>query len=152
MRPMTISASAMGALRGSRANNRPPPIAPMKTLSLAFRNILRNRRRSLATVLAIVVGAVTILLFGGYSRDIAYALETGYVQTGGHLQIQRKDYFLYGSGNPSAYGIGDYKQVIGAITDDPQLKDMITVVTPILQFGGVAGNFAESLSRTVLAT
>ena len=33
----------------------------MRTLSLALRNLLRNRRRSLTTLMAMVIGAVTIL-------------------------------------------------------------------------------------------
>ena len=37
----------------------------MKTLSLALRNLLRNRRRSLTTLLAMMIGLVTILVFGG---------------------------------------------------------------------------------------
>ena len=37
----------------------------MRTLTLARRNLLRNRRRSLTTLLAIGIGAVTILIFGG---------------------------------------------------------------------------------------
>jgi putative ABC transport system permease protein len=124
----------------------------MKSASLAFRNILRNRRRSLTTLLAMTLGVVTILLFGGYSRDIGYTLETGYIQRGGHLQIQRKDYFLFGSGNPMAYGIGNYGRLIDMLKADPVLGQMITVATPTLQFGGVAGNFASGLSRTVLVT
>jgi hypothetical protein len=38
----------------------------VRTFSLALRNLLRNRRRSLITLVAMVIGAVTILLFGGY--------------------------------------------------------------------------------------
>ena len=48
----------------------------MKTFSLALRNLLRNRRRSLTTLFAMGIGAVTILIFGGYSRDITYGLQT----------------------------------------------------------------------------
>jgi len=124
----------------------------VKTLSLALRNLLRNRRRSLTTLLAMIVGALTILLFGGYSRDIAYGLETGFVQRSGHLQIQHKDYFLYGSGNPAAYGIEGYQRVIDVVKHDPVLAPMLNVVTPTLQLGGIAGNFAAGVSRTVLAT
>ncbi|MBV8633592.1 MAG: ABC transporter permease [Burkholderiaceae bacterium] len=124
----------------------------MKTLSLALRNLLRNRRRSLTTLLAMIVGAGAILVFGGYSRDITYGLQTGYVQRSGHLQIQHKDYFLYGSGNPTAYGIADYDRIIATIKADPELAPMLTVVTPTLQLGGIAGNFAAGVSRTVLGT
>jgi putative ABC transport system permease protein len=124
----------------------------MKTLSLALRNLLRNRRRSFTTLVAMMLGAVTILLFGGYSRNIILSLQTGYVVRSGHLQIQRKDYFLYGSGNPAAYGIAGYQRVIDVVGRDPVLAPMLTVVTPTLSLGGIAGNFSEGLSRTIIGT
>lgn len=124
----------------------------MKTFSLALRNLLRNRRRSITTLLAMIVGAGAILIFGGYSRNITYGLQTGYVASSGHLQIQHKDYFLYGSGNPTAYGIADYERIIATIKADPVLAPMLTVVTPTLQIGGIAGNFSAGVSRTVLGS
>jgi putative ABC transport system permease protein len=122
------------------------------TLALAVRNLARNRRRSLTTLAAIVVGAVAILLFGGYTRDIRYGLQMGFVRSSGHLQIQHKDYFLYGTGNPAAYGIANYEQIIALVRHDPVLAPMLTVVTPTLQLGGIAGNFEAGVSRTVIAT
>jgi putative ABC transport system permease protein len=124
----------------------------VKTLSLALRNLLRNRRRSLTTLVAMMLGAVTILLFGGYSRNIILSLQTGYVLRSGHLQIQRKDYFLYGSGNPAAYGIAGYQGVIDLVARDPVLAPMLAVVTPTLSLGGIAGNFSEGLSRTIVGS
>jgi putative ABC transport system permease protein len=124
----------------------------MKAASLAARNLLRNRRRSAATLLAMIIGVTAVLLFGGYSRSINYGLQTGYVQRGGHLQIQHRDYFLYGNGNPMAYGIPDYERIIDAIRRDAALKSMVTVATPTLQLGGIAGNFAAGVSRTVAGT
>jgi putative ABC transport system permease protein len=124
----------------------------MNTLSLALRNLLRNRRRSFATLLAMMIGAVCILLFGGYVQNIIFGMQTGYVQGGGHLQLQHRDYFLYGSGDPTAYGIADYQQVIELVKHDPVLAPMLTVVTPTLQFGGIGGNFAVGASRTVMAS
>jgi len=124
----------------------------MKTFSLALRNLLRNRRRSLTTLLAMIVGAGAILVFGGYSRDITYGLQTGYVARSGHLQIQHKNYFMYGSGNPTAYGIPDYEHIIATIKTDPVLASMLTVVTPTLQLGGIAGNFSAGISRIVIGS
>lgn len=121
----------------------------MNTLVLALRNLLRNRRRSLTTLLAMTIGACAVLLFGGYSTNINYGLQTDYVQRSGHLQIQHKDYFVYGNGNPAAYGIAHYGDVMRAVRTDPVLAPMITVVTPTLQLGGIAGNFAAGVSRTV---
>ena len=122
----------------------------MMTLNLAVRNLLRNRRRSLATLLAMAIGSTSILLFGGYSTNINYSMHTAYVQTGGHLQIQHRDFYLYGSGNPTAYGIADYPRILAAIQNDEVLRNMVLVATPTLQFGGIAGNYAASVSRTII--
>jgi putative ABC transport system permease protein len=124
----------------------------VNTLSLALRNLLRNRRRSLMTLFAMVIGLVAVLLFGGYVRDINYALQSDFVRLTGHLQIQHRDYFQYGSGNPAAYGIRDYDKVLALVKNDPVLSPMLVVATPTLQFGGIAGNFAAGVSRTVYAS
>lgn len=121
----------------------------MMTVSLAVRNLLRNRRRSLATLLAMAIGATSILLFGGFSANINAMMHTHHVRTGGHLQIQHRDFYLYGSGNPSAYGIANYDALLTAIRQDDVLRDMVLVATPTLQFGGIAGNYAVGVSKTV---
>ena len=123
----------------------------MKTLSIALRNLLRNRRRSVATLLAMIIGMNAILLFGGFSSNVIFAMQTGYVQRSGHFQIQAKDYFLYGSGDPAAYGIADYRRIVELVRNDQVLKPMLTVVTPKLSLGGIAGNFAAGVSKTVIA-
>jgi putative ABC transport system permease protein len=122
----------------------------MNTLALALRNLLRNRRRSLTTLLAVMLGAISILLFGGYVRNVVYGLETGFVMQSGHLQIQHADFFRYGSGNPAAYGIANYRDIIDKLKNDPDLAPKLAVVTPTLQIGGLAGNFAAGVSRTVI--
>src|SRR5471030_2218565 len=124
----------------------------MKTIMLALRNLLRNRRRSLTTLIAMIIGASSILLFGGYSRNITYGLQTGFVQRSGHLQIQHKDFFLYGTGNPAAYGIAGYQRIIDIVKQDPVLAPMLIMVTPTLQISGIAGNFAAGVSRTVVGS
>ncbi|MDO8450843.1 MAG: FtsX-like permease family protein [Rhodoferax sp.] len=122
----------------------------MMTLSLAIRNLLRNRRRSLATLLAMAIGATSILLFGGFSANINYMMHTHHVQAGGHLQIQHRDFYLYGSGNPTAYGISDYAKILTAIQHDQVLRDMVLVASPTMQFGGIAGNYVAGVSRTII--
>ena len=124
----------------------------MMTFNLALRNLLRNRRRSLATVLAMAIGSASILLFGGFKTNVSYELHTRHVQKGGHLQIQHRDFYLYGTGNPTAYGIDDYTKILTAIQNDEVLRNMVLVATPALQFGGIAGNYAASVSRTIIGT
>lgn len=123
----------------------------MRTFSLALRNLLRNRRRSLTTLLAMVVGLTAILLFGGYRSNITYGIESGVIQGSGHMQIQRHNYYLEGGDNPTAYGIADYQRIIDVVKQDPVLAPMLNMVTPTLQLGGLAGNFAAGVSRSVLA-
>ncbi len=124
----------------------------MNTWLLALRNLLRNRRRSLATLLAMVVGLTAILLFGGYRSNILFGMETGFVQQSGHLQVQRRGYFLDGSDNPTAYGMPRYRELIAAIQHDPVLAPMVVVATPTLQLGGIAGNYSAGASRSVVAS
>ncbi len=121
----------------------------MKTLSLAWRNLLRNGRRSAMTLTAMVLGQVAVLLFGGYVKDLIYGLQTEFVQSSGHLQIQHKDYFRIGSGNPAAYGIAGYERIADTVKNDAVLKGMLVVATPTLQFGAIAGNYESGVSRTV---
>lgn len=124
----------------------------MNVLSLAWRNLLRNRRRSVATLAAMGLGLVTVLLFGGYIRDLNYGLETDFVQLSGHLQIQHKDYYLLGTGNPSAYGVRRQAAIVKALKEDPELAPMLAMATPILQFGGLAGNAPAGVTRPVFVT
>lgn len=119
-------------------------------LQLAARNLLRNRRRSASTLLALAIGLVAILLFGGFKANIRNSMMTINVRAGGHLQIQHRDFYLYGTGNPTAYGLPRYQELVDVIRGDPELAPMLAVVTPRLQLGGVAGNFEAAVSATVL--
>lgn len=123
----------------------------MKLFLLAFRSLIRNRRRTLSTIFAIAIGLTTVLLFGGYRSNIIYSLETGLVQAEGHLQIQERNYFFSGQDNPIQYGIDDYGRIIDSIKHDPVLSSMTVVITPTLHLGGLIGNFSSGASRSVLA-
>ena len=122
----------------------------MMDVRLAVRNLLRNRRRSIATFSALAIGTIAILLFGGYRANIEFSMLTAYVREAGHLQIQHRDYFLHGSGNPSRFALEGYEDIIRAIRDDPELANLTRVATPMLQFGGVASNDLADSSRAVL--
>ncbi|MFZ5572653.1 MAG: ABC transporter permease [Thermodesulfobacteriota bacterium] len=120
----------------------------MRTLHIAFRNIFRNSRRSLMTILAIAVSSVAVHLFGGYVAHIVYGMQSEFVRDNGHLHVYRKGFFDYGAGNPVAYGISGYPELMQRIAGDPQLREYIRVVTPILKLYGIAGNFQKNVSKT----
>jgi len=120
------------------------------TVSIAFRNLFRNARRSSITLLSVATGGIAVLMFGGFVSQIFHGLETGLVLSGGHLQIFKQGYFHFGAGDPASYGIANYDEVVKTITDDPQMGPLIAVATPQLTLFGVAGNFTDGVSRTFL--
>ena len=122
----------------------------MMTLKIAFRNVLRNRRRSAMTLLAIAVGTIGIVLFGEFVRFVTAGLETNAVDRVGHLTVFRTGYFAFGAGNPAEFGIDDYAGVVKLIRDDPVLAPRLNVVTPIVALAGIAGNFELDASKTFL--
>jgi putative ABC transport system permease protein len=103
---------------------------------------------------AVAAGALALLLFGGFAAYIFAGLETNNVQRIGHLTVFRAGYFLLGAGNPAAYGIDHYRDVIALIERDPVVGPMINVITPTQSLVGIAGNFSGSVeaSKTFLGT
>src|SRR5262249_19698481 len=107
LRVLDARPAAHLARRGDLRHPRRPSRggAPMMTWKIAFRNLLRNRRRSAVTLLAIAVGAIGIVLFGEFVRFVTAGLETSAVARVGHLTVYKKGYLAFGTGNPGEYGI-----------------------------------------------
>ncbi|MFO6420497.1 ABC transporter permease [Hylemonella sp. W303a] len=124
----------------------------MNLFDLAWRNLLRNRRRSLLTLGALAVSAMALVIFGGYVATIISALQTETVRETGHLQIMRKGFLDFGRGNTARYAIRDHAAWINRIQADAELQPLLRVVTPVLQVQGVAGNFAAGASSTFAGT
>lgn len=117
---------------------------------IALRNILRNARRSIMTVCAIAVGAVAMVLFGEFMAFIIVGFQTNAVARAGHLSVFKAGYFDFGAGDPAAYGIAGYRDVMRTIATDPVLAPMLNVVTPTVSLFGIAGNFDIDASKTFI--
>ena len=76
-----------------------------KWIKLAVRNILRNKRRSLVTLLAIGVGFAAISLFQGYVSHMYWGLKTMAIRGEGlgHLTIFKAGWLEKGKLDPDRY-------------------------------------------------
>lgn len=118
-------------------------------IKLPFRNIWRNRRRTLITLITIMIGEMAILVFGGYVGAVVHGVQTGVVRQIGHLQLQRPGFFLVGTSTPADYGISEYKEIIKELEADPELKPILKVATSQLQLQAIVGDFNLGVSRSV---
>jgi putative ABC transport system permease protein len=119
----------------------------MNQFFLAYRNLTRNWRRSLTTTLAVTIGMLMLLLFGGFTKAILLSLETGIVGTTGHLHILHNGFARYGFGDPLRYGIDDTEPVLKVLRDDPAVAHEVKVVTPLLLFNGLVSRYDSSSSH-----
>ena len=77
----------------------------MTWLSLAFRNLLRNARRSATTIAAVALGYAAVNIFGGFASYMFASIRVAHIheQGNGHVQIWKKGARQYGGSDPGAY-------------------------------------------------
>lgn len=107
---------------------------------IGFRNLVKNRRRSLFTITAIAFGFAAINLLGGFTHYVYKGLENGYVyvQGNGHLTIFKKGFLTEGTFDPTSYLISQSE--VESITQICQEDPRIRLVTPQLNISGLVSN------------
>ena len=123
----------------------------MRTWSLAFRNVWRNTRRTIATILAIALSCAGLILFGGYVAWVHFAAEVHAVSMSGHLKIFKEGFREKGSGNPAAYALENFEQLRSLLIADPVLAPKVEVVTGQLLAQGIISSAANGTSTTFMA-
>ncbi len=99
-------------------------------LKISFRNVFRNRRRSLITLLVLVMGATGMILFGGYKEVNFYGLrETTIRNRLGHLQIYKLGSSTAESDKPLEYGLEDVQSIRKRIEQDPRVSMTAAQIT-----------------------
>ena len=104
---------------------------------LALRNVLRNKRRTVATVLAIGMSCAALVLFGGYVVWARMAGETHAITISGHGQLFKEGYRLKGAGNPAAYAIENFDEVRQMLVTDDVIGPRVQLVTGQLLVQGM---------------
>jgi putative ABC transport system permease protein len=112
----------------------------MNMFILALRNVLRNRRRSIATIAAVAMGLAAVNLFGGYISNVYKGLQTQAVsgERLGHLTIYKTGMLLEGKLRPNKYMFNaeEGRAVSKIIRDSGQVK----LVSPRISISGLASN------------
>ncbi|MBU1237574.1 MAG: FtsX-like permease family protein [Gammaproteobacteria bacterium] len=110
-------------------------------LRLAWRNILRNRRRSLVTILIATVGCLSILVASGfalYTYDMVRESSAGEF---GHITVAGKDYFTRDEETPLQYGISDHRELTAALLKEASVKRIL----PRVSLSGLVSNGDKSV-------
>lgn len=125
---------------------------------LAFRNLFRNRRRSLTTGIAIAAGFVGLSLLGAYIFRVQKGLEanTVYLNLQGHLQIHSQDSMERFSLSPKKYLItpemdARIREVLNANSKDVEFQGRFLTGSGLLVSGKISQPFvALGFERDIL--
>lgn len=104
-------------------------------LVIAWRNLTRNRQRSVVSTMTVASGIVAFALASGFIAWIFVDMRDSTVRSQlGHVQIVRPDYFEKGIADPYRFLLGDGREQFSKITG----LDGVVSVTPRLAFSGLA--------------
>lgn len=115
--------------------------AQLAALRFAWRNILRNRRRSLVTILIAAVGCTSILVATGFALYTYEQLRDGAAREFGHITIGGRDYFTRDEETPMQYGIDDYRALTARLLDDERVRRVL----PRVSLSGLISNGDKSV-------
>ena len=112
----------------------------LKWVKVAYRNILRNKRRSLMTILAISIGFAAISLFRGYMDYTYWGLRQSAIRGEGlaHLTIFKKGWREKGNINPDKYMFS--AEEIRICMEVLNSNKHVLLSTPQLDISGIVTN------------
>ena len=105
----------------------------LQNLSLAARNLLRQRRRTLLALATVCGGVIAYLLAGGFIAWVLQSMRDGAIYSQlGHIQITRPGYFQKGIADPYRYLLPRETDIVTA-----DGSTGIRTVAPRLAFSGL---------------
>ena len=103
----------------------------MKLTAIAFRNIARNRRRSILSGTAIALATFAIVfmfsMIGGMKGEVA---KNAYIFESGHIRIRHAEFDKYENLNPLHLGVPDYHNVVSEV----EKVENVRLVLPRIRF------------------
>ena len=111
-------------------------------LLLAMRNLLRHRARTAATLAAISIGVASLILAGGFIKDVFVQLAeaTIHSQTG-HIQIAREGFWAMRARSPETHMIEKPDELKASLARRPGVEQVVTRIN----FSGMLNNGKRDL-------
>ncbi len=113
-------------------------------IKIAFRNILKSKRRTMVTLMAVGFGFASISLFQGYIHSIYEGLRASAIHGSGigHLTLYAKGWQAHGKSDPEAYMIsGKELEKISRLALN---NEHVTLASPRLSISGLVSNGKNS--------
>jgi len=112
----------------------------IKWIRIAFRNILKNKRRSFVTLLAIALGFAAVSLFRGYTHNTYSGIRNTAIRGHGlgHLTIYKTGWLENGKTDPDKYMLSkaEIKTIVNLVEDEEE----VILSTPELHISGLVTN------------
>lgn len=120
----------------------------LDVLAIASRNLARYRRRTLLTLVLIVIGMVAVLLFIAVAGSFK-AMMIGQITDSvlGHAQVHRKGYVASIDSLP--LNLNMKPQMATKVEEMLKADSLVETWSPRIKFGGMFSNFAETTSIRV---
>ncbi|MBK7616427.1 MAG: ABC transporter permease [Vitreoscilla sp.] len=116
------------------------PRLNFRWLQFAWRNTLRNRRRSAVTVTIAALGTAAILLAGGFAIFTYESLAQASARTTGHLIVAKPEQFSKDEEVPLQHGLDGADALKAQLMAD----DHVRQVLPRVEFSGLISNGDKS--------
>ena len=112
----------------------------MKWLMFAWKNVMRNRRRSLTAMLITALGTAAVLGSGGFALFTYESLEEMTARDTGHVVVAQARGFEGDEDVPLQHGLTDWQALAAKFAALPEVR----AVAPRVQFSGLISNGDKS--------
>ncbi len=118
-------------------------------VKIAWRNIFRNKRRSLLTVSVLTMGSIGLILIGGFFDNAMEGFREQTIHSQyGHVQVNQDGYYRKGVSAPFEYIMSDVTRIQNVIQSTPH----VLYTVPRLKLSGMASSNTNSIAVFALGT
>lgn len=123
----------------------------LQQYKLAFRNLNRNRRRSILSGLAVALGLALLLLIAAVVRgEMEGSIAKTIQLVSGHVQIRSSNYIESKSSLKWADLVADPQKIIADLQGSSQINDLMQTATPRLYASAIISSGNDSIGVQLL--